>query len=300
MFITNEISVDYLTHSSWNPTAGNAAAKILDGAGGVPFPSKWLQYDGMDYGSCFIGSGEQEGVEHHIIRASGWKSHTLYKSLLQSPGKPTRLDIQFTVEQKSWKAHALRSALRAAGVRARIYENANGVDHTVYIGSRSSDRFYRIYPKYDDNENLYVRLEVELKGYYAAESWRSLVQGEYSLQEIMRSHVEWSILRRTDKMNYESRFVIDYIKEPLFRLAQDGVSRPKPMTRKERNTKSWLYKSVMPSIVRLAIEHPQDAKAFLAALDEEVSHALSLTDDLHSAFDVPTDAAKEAINGNQI
>lgn len=135
---------------------------------------KWLQYAGWRKESFFIGMGEQAKRRHAVVHASGYLAHTMYPVLMDFVDwYCTRIDIQRTVKKPEWvdlpKLHKLLGKKGTSLISSE--EN-----DTLYIGTRSSDKFTRLYEKLFDE--MYLRLEFELKGKRAVMAWEAINGGE--------------------------------------------------------------------------------------------------------------------------
>jgi hypothetical protein len=75
----------------------------------------------------------------------------------------TRIDLQITIPLPEWhSARALKDHMGAGGAMVELIEGKSGLD-TVYIGSRESAHFWRVYVKEDENKRRFLRFEVEIK-----------------------------------------------------------------------------------------------------------------------------------------
>lgn len=133
---------------------------------------------------------------------------------------------------------------------------------TIYIGSRSSDKFLRIYDKaleQGDHDEDWVRIELECKGIVA--------------------HYLGDTLSKTDVGNAYSvcselvRGMVGFKSEAWgSALSQRRVeiSIPKPS---ERDTLAWLINICAPSLARLVHERPSDdiMGSFVGALKRELN-----------------------------
>lgn len=137
---------------------------------------RWLQYRGWRKEELFIGHGEQNGKHHCIIQTSGSLSDRVIKTLLSLEGwYCTRLDIQVTLFcPKEFKLAWVRDQCRTKNTT--LIESKE--NDTLYLGSRTSDIFTRLYEKISTEKLL--RLEFELKGLRARAAWESLMLGEYA------------------------------------------------------------------------------------------------------------------------
>lgn len=136
-------------------------------------PGRWLQYKGWKTESLFIGAGEQEGKRHLIISCSGAASNDLAVFVKDWKGLYcTRLDVQRTIKKN--RQSSLRRIRKATRTENTTLIQSKDND-TLYIGSRSSDCFTRLYEKPLDE--MYLRLEFELKGKRARSAWLAMVHG---------------------------------------------------------------------------------------------------------------------------
>lgn len=175
--ILNTLMVDYLRLATFDH---QAYLKILPGLrqqGSGWKGAKWLQYSGQrSEEGFFYGLGEQSGRGHFIIQASGAMSHKLYiwlRRVLAAEMLPfycTRIDLQATKSRPEGFDH-LASYKRIRGKKSVILGDDG---HTLYIGARTSDTFWRIYDKTAE----YLRVEIEIKGKQAKRSWQALLAGE--------------------------------------------------------------------------------------------------------------------------
>ena len=141
-----------------------------------------LQYGGtflMDpFDRCpvFLGQGPQRGKIHYLFRVSGYRSDAALRALtseaISFDYSASRIDVQLTLPSKGvmtadlWKEFNKlqydREQSRGKRTRKVTMVTDNGNGNTIYIGSRKSTRFIRVYEKQVEDIPL-VRLEVELK-----------------------------------------------------------------------------------------------------------------------------------------
>ncbi|GAG99393.1 unnamed protein product, partial [marine sediment metagenome] len=149
-------------------------AKIMEAWKGGWKQSKWLQYSGWRKDEFFIGIGEQKGKSHTIAGASGHLSQRMFKSLKDRLSwYATRIDVQVTIY--------CPDDLKLSDVRDRCKtKNTTLIESqfndTLYLGSRESEVFTRLYEK--PIIDKYLRLEFELKGGRARTAWDALCKGE--------------------------------------------------------------------------------------------------------------------------
>jgi hypothetical protein len=163
--IVNEVAMDYLTVTTFTNKEYERAFNAIDDNCDRDWErSGVMQYKGNASGGLFHGQGEQQGRTHYMVRASGEQADKYGYAMLQSGARVTRLDIQITLEMPNWwDVRAVTDSLRGGVWPNRIRKitsiDGNGED-TVYIGSRTSDKFIRVYVKGSE----WLRFEIELKG----------------------------------------------------------------------------------------------------------------------------------------
>lgn len=189
--------LDFLRLATWD-TAELAflTSHLMTALDGGFEQSKWLQYKGWKKDSIFIGHGEQKNSLHGVVNVSGYKSDDYFENFLEwETFYCTRLDVQVTVRQP----HDV--ILPEVYERIREFTKASliqsDLNDTLYVGSRNSDIFTRLYEKVLDTK--YLRLEFEIKGKRARSAWRALQNGS-NPSEIFnyyagKSHLPVDIIR---------------------------------------------------------------------------------------------------------
>lgn len=135
---------------------------------------QWLQYKGWKKEALFIGVGEQKQKRHAVLSVSGSLSERLLPSLKSLKGwYCTRLDLQETIQEPDY--------IRLAEIRDECTtKNTTLIESldndTLYLGSRTSEIFTRLYEKPLDT--MMLRLEFELKGGRARMAWLAMLEGE--------------------------------------------------------------------------------------------------------------------------
>jgi DNA relaxase NicK len=132
---------------------------------------------------------------------------------------------------------------------------------TVYIGSRSSDKFLRIYDKaleQGDKNADWIRIELECKGLVAHYLGETLSKGDVSAAYAIASQLCSAMVN---------------FKTPVWNAALSErrveISIPKPSS---RDTLAWLVGVCAPSLARVAAERPSDdiMGIFVTALRKEL------------------------------
>lgn len=193
--------LDYVRLATWNTAHYSyMAAEIMRVWSWDYKPGGWLQYSGHRAPQFFMGSGEQNGRRHHVLSASGSLAERMRKTLMKLDGfYCTRLDLQITIPKPDWvelpKLHKSLGKKRTTLISSK--EN-----DTLYIGSRNSDKFARLYEK-PLGEQMHLRMEFELKGKLAAGAWNAILAGE-SVGSIYKRLLIKSILPNKFMLMFEN------------------------------------------------------------------------------------------------
>lgn len=215
--------------------------------------SRVMQYEGRKWDGGFWGKGIQDGRSHYMMRASGDTANAVINRLSDCPGRCTRMDIQYTMRLPAgYSARALSDKLREAQWEGHkraitLIEGVGGLD-TVYVGSRVSGRYTRIYVKEGD-DGRYLRFEVEFKGDYAQHAYdRSCVLGPLAMGDIIKAELE--AMPNIDEVAIQEfrREMRAYLVNPIGK----GARIPDP-----NKTLAWLIRQVSPAVYRLLRDHDQ-------------------------------------------
>lgn len=243
---------------------------------------KIMQYSGIQVDGVFFGEGEQSGKKHYYIRCSGAGAHRVAERMEPFKMRCTRIDLQVTEPvPRGFTSLKLRNELRDASWKGRkpvidlghVDERDMG---TVYLGSRSSERFLRIYVKRDDFGNEYLRYELELTKSVAESAGKML--SEYGGSELCMRVLSDSISRLPVDAN------LDYHVELLdcfLWLTQAPPVRPKPSYRVgDASTRmDWLERVVFPAMMK-ALRDKETSDRAHGLLAKMVSTAvLDITED---------------------
>lgn len=127
---------------------------------------------------------------------------------------------------------------------------------TLYVGSRTSEKFLRIYDKAAEQgvEGDWFRIELECKGDFARGVALHVDSAGYDyFGDIVRGFCDWP---------HQSQWV-DATDSPTL---LEGIPKPE----KQRDTFTWLMKSVAPSVAKLLVE---DHEKFVVFLRSVYTHA---------------------------
>lgn len=206
----------------------------------------------------FWGTSSRHGMlaikeDWHLLQVSGRMAKGM-EGICKVTQNCTRIDVQVTFQV---------GEENVATVIRYMYESACDAPHgeghphkvklieenrkaqTVYIGSRSSDNYMRIYDKYQESgEEAYkgcVRVELEIKGKTSKGVWKKMSEegaGEGYLTKILYA--------------YARKVGIEMPED----VGGSSVEVYKPtMMRNIEKTLAWIQKSVAPSISRLVSEY---------------------------------------------
>lgn len=240
--------------------------KKLEGKAGI-----WRNYSGTWYGKhAFVGGRlEPCGTRfHHVVLLSGKWAEDLYKQM--PPGmKCTRIDVQLTVSGNNTTLRELFNDLDreflAGNVRRGISYIESRRKGTVYLGSRTSERFTRIYAKFDYQYNSFVRYEVEIKSDLANVVWGNVEQ-----YGSLVASANW-LLRDTDIMPGTILGKYSYLAS-VVRICEDIVSGreiPKPQrVYSESRTLNWFTSQVDSALKKMANDHEIDNRVLLDILSD--------------------------------
>lgn len=179
----------------------------------------------------------------------GVPSRTLLDRAISMNAKITRLDLAIDAINEGVNPHAVYSAALAGETRgtAQKVEARTGIDGgiTVYIGSRESDKFARLYDKGIESGQGgdWKRLELELKGDVAKQYARILSANP----DMSIASFAWSTAKKmltTEHGNYQT-----YGKE------SEIVSMPK--IEKVTDTERWIHTQIIPIIEKYVKTHPE-------------------------------------------
>lgn len=250
--ILNRAQCDYLTLTTFGESQG-----LLESFRDL-FPTDLGQkaaqggYNGVKWEGLFFGSAKQKNRAHFMLRASGENAHTMLYRTKNVDGNCTRIDLQITISKPTgYNARQLFDRLsdnnndwNGRRKNVSIIQSGDGLD-TVYIGSRSSERFYRIYVKPDESGSpAFLRFEIELKKSLARQARTMVIEDEGTAKKILAS--ELNTLPAIENTALER----------LKSLLGDSGPRIKHETvYGENKTIDWIENQVEPAVIRLLHSH---------------------------------------------
>lgn len=224
---------------------GKAAIAIERTRGNLERPWRWKGYEGLTCGSASLAR-RHDGT---IVRLSSGLASDRWRYILPDCDNVSRLDLQVTMHDSDQSAsHAAvayeetklaRAAVKRPWGATLIVGTPTG--QTCYIGSRSSDRYGRIYDKYAETQEVeYLntwRYETEYKGAPAATLGRSLGESADVSQDVTALVVAFFI-RRGVTVPFLGCSLLG---EPLSHYRRSDHER----------TLEWLRMQVAPAVARL-------------------------------------------------
>jgi len=261
MFI-DQAALDWLTLTTWHAPTWPKLDAIARGMGiKSPVEDRRMQYRGLSSGGVFWGEALQQGVKHFMLQASGMDAELIGPRLLGLGLKCTRLDVQITSSKpKDWQAIGVANQIRAYPPNSwpsgqmrmvTVIQSGDGFD-TIYVGSRASDRYCRIYVKPDDLGRAYLRFEMEYKGALADTAWRTLNDSDDPVADMANT-----LLQEIEDIPGLYGLLPEAMLAGL-RLGRPGATW-KPPTRIASGGAglAWLTRQVQPAIMRLMADHDQ-------------------------------------------
>jgi len=197
---------DWFTVTSFDERFGElwqSHGEHLRGVREVSTGQRRINYRGRswetDRGVMYVGYGEQRERPHWMVQIGGELADEFLQSVIYClanyQANVTRADIQITVpEPKGWSQFDLLTRLHNRGKLVKFDESVDrraGRLETVYIGSRASLSFMRVYVKTTVADERLLRLEIETKRDKAEaiisllESGRA-TQSQYMLSQVQR------------------------------------------------------------------------------------------------------------------
>lgn len=257
--LTEHPEIDFLSFTSYSPVqpdrlAGDMIGHLVSREGSIQEATiqgyRGVSAKGKPGGSVFVGKGENNagqtgGVRyaHYYMKWSGDYSHYLLRYYDETT-KCTRVDLQITLPERTGKADNVGFLIEQMyEKRVRPYAGrgkpaktsvVQSDTRTLYVGQRSKGaggRLVRVYEKPDEVGNMYVRVELELRG-NEAESFVSLL-ANHSVEEAVAGVLGEHISRFNPMFR---DFFLPYAEAcEKYEMLECKVVREK-----ERDTMSWL------------------------------------------------------------
>jgi hypothetical protein len=212
-------------------------------------------------GALLMADGDERQGMHVVLsgkpmetlRDRGITDRAMCQHILKEGGQVARLDVAIDIHAGKLRPADLERAYLAKEVKtvARSAERHYGINKgeaadTLYLGSRTSDRYLRFYAKESEgemgNKAVYMRLELELK-------------------KLRAQGVNAVISASDDTRAVINRAIHDYVtwdgsEEFTAVLAGHDVDLPS-LPRGDTNWEAWMKTQVIPSMVRMQLTYPE-------------------------------------------
>lgn len=254
----NEPRSDYLRLTTFDNGQQEKMRRIANeiSTGEEPKDGQLMQYHGDRYGHAFWGKGVQGGYAHWMLQVSGELAETAqrwaHEELDIKTTRCTRIDLQVTVPlPDDWSLRQHADHLRKENWpnrrrKVEFYEN-EGQGGTIYIGSRQSLKFARLYVKMSDSEEwpLLLRFEIELKGDVADTVYKTLAVGAVDACQVLRGEFDRLPILETSAW---------LLLERSMPVRGTPVLLPRNLP-EDSKTLRWLIHKVDPTIRRMLNSH---------------------------------------------
>lgn len=258
MITTNKPAIDWLTVTTFDNAVGNRwlneAWELYTVGDGQS--AKIQQYTGWRVGingggSLFVGHGEQKGTSHYMLVVTGAAAEHVFEEVRGDvaccKARVSRIDLQVTIEEpEGWSQVGLFAECEMAGYKPEMRRSgrseSDGELITVYIGTRASGRFTRVYQKEAEGGEIFVRYEVEFGRDYAATVGKTLAQNRSDIAGLLDGEIYRK--RRAESLKVFSSSAIGVV--------------AKRSVRESDSTKEWLISTALPSLVRYMNSHDSD------------------------------------------
>lgn len=210
-------------------------------------------------GVVVFGHDSRDGMGTHVIISgsalrsfedSGLPARSILAQVIQARGKVTRLDLAKDAQNESINIGDIEKAAIDGKRRGRAQSCASIRNdrggYTLYIGSRSSERFARIYDKAAQTATVgqWIRYEFELKGDVARSMAGALSQ----------NGVDWNGVFGAMAKDF---FEVDAGNYSLF--LEGSAVEGLPKIEKSSDREKWLLLQVIPAIQDHLAKHPDSA-----------------------------------------
>jgi hypothetical protein len=243
---------DYLTLTSYDTQLLEAHARYIISRipEHMPTAKNRMQYAGLVCDGVFYGVGRQHQGLHAILQVPGYRSwHAALAAQLEPEGvRCSRFDLQITIDAALVPSmERLFDVLNSAdttewnhtGPRPKLQHirNSDGYD-TLYIGTRTSELFRRIYVKPIEGKD-YVRFEVEVKGNLARALWERGDVSDRAAQADIFRHQFHALPRHVQSELH-----------PFLARVEQGTGEFVPVNRSTDEEKAieWFASGVVPAL----------------------------------------------------
>jgi hypothetical protein len=202
------------------------------------------EYSSMGHHCIFSGSALR-----NIFTSTTTSANTLLKSCIDARGNISRLDMAKDLTEEPFDYEAVYQSLKqgngGGNIRSfsKVESGENG--YTIYMGSRQSERFARLYNKAAQSnlpDALWTRFEVETKGMVARAVAVSLIASR-DWSGVFDS-VVLGMVGNAKRVNLEQFFIPGNVPIGL------------PKIERQTDRESWIANQCIPAITRHYIDNP--------------------------------------------
>lgn len=225
-----------------------------------------LRWKGWKIGAVRLGLSEASS----LLQLSGAVAAESWTRLQSSGGRPTRLDVQTTLQLSQSQPGFGRQFLKPSTQKTRrhpsqrpktgCWKDSNG-SFLGTVGDRTNARYMRVYDKGVEAKTappgLLWRIEVEAKGKLAPALFRSLTGAEEVERWCLNSCAEqWSLSGYSWPL-------------PTLSSGSSGVTVPTDQQPDEERLAQWLRATVRPAVQRLRRVYSREQLLQLLGLSDE-------------------------------
>jgi hypothetical protein len=261
---------DYLTVTTFNAQAFQTVKQHVMGK--EEQKDYFTRYRGVRVGQLRFLEGMQSNREHYMIIAEGSASewllrllanvyHPVRPELLYSSFKATRIDCQVSVRDDTTVFRDLKDEIgdkdnqwRRRGRKPLVQlvegqKNKRGLGSTLYIGSKKvkDGYFVRMYEKPDDEDNRWLRFEIQFKGKSADKAFFDIVSNhDYNPDRFIRQIMD----------TFPERLISGLLSELYSALdSTEGFSLAAKRIRSDDTRRAlWFKYHIMPTICKIESE----------------------------------------------
>lgn len=270
--ITDTTAMDWMTITGFEREPMKQLASVMRNRlrldSEKPRSGKWLQYEGNTWvaKSVFMGAAVVDNREHFLLRVSGEHAEdarsglpAVASAIRSGLVRATRLDYQLTLPSVSQDAahieglynsalQALREQAKGANPYGANVTLINGGDGecTLYLGSRTSERYIRVYQKRAMDGRRYTRLEVECKGSVAGSLLAGLCESERNAKSSMDA-----VIGRAVGL-FGSVVLLASHRQYVATVTLGSLPPAQRHETEESGTVDWLRRAVHPAVLRLS------------------------------------------------
>lgn len=261
------IALDWLsiTFKGWNDETREFIYRFASHPETIPATPRFGYTDATSdsFGVLQMWNFDRQEMGHHaqfsgsalrnLFERDGISSKTLLEQALHAGARVTRLDMALDAQDAKINISDIVKALEKGQNKgaARSYSEVRSNDggHTVYVGSRQSEKFIRIYHKGAETgqpDRDWVRFEIETKGDVSR-----------ALSTLLSTGNDWANVFRGLALGMLTLPLCDSY-NAFFPNGEVPIGLPKIERQSDRE--QWIETQVIEAVCKHAIEHP-DSKA---------------------------------------